>query len=53
MTVAELIEKLQQMPQDAEVWIFEPYESSIYPVGGVDTSTHRGTEIVEIEGVDD
>lgn len=48
MTVAELIERLQQMPQDAEVWIFEPYESSSYPAGDVDTTSNGR---VEIEGV--
>lgn len=32
MTVAELIDKLRELPPDMPVWTFEPYEDRSVPV---------------------
>lgn len=48
MTVAELIAKLQELPQEAEVRIYEDYDGRAYfnEFAGAGTTTYKGKLIV-------
>ena len=48
MTVAKLIEKLKEMPQDLEVH-FQPYDPWIYKVKNVEVVTRRTMSWVELD----
>lgn len=48
MTVAELIDRLKEMPQDLEVQ-FQPYDPYVYKVNNVEVVKRRSRSWVELD----